>query len=232
MKKSILLIDVDNTLLDFDLGERIALIDTLKELGLPYTEDVISAYHHLNIGVWEEFEKGLLTQDELVEKRFQLLLDYLGNKSYKDGFVNSLYSDYLSQQHHYLEGAEGFLERVSPMYRVILVSNGIDYIQERRLKESGLINIAEKAFISSKLGVQKPSIEYFERVAHDVDSFEKEKAVMVGDSLTSDVQGGLNFGVTTIWFNYKRKSIIPPKGVIEVKSFDGLEQALISLACE
>lgn len=227
--KNILLIDVDNTLLDFDLGERLALIEALKQLGLPYTEEVILAYHHFNIGVWEEFERGEITQKELIGKRFQLLLDYLGNKEYQGEFVNSLYSDMLSKQHHYMEGAEEFLAEIAKHYRIILVSNGIDYIQERRLRESGLINIAEKAFISSKLGVQKPSIEYFERVAKDIPDFSKDRAVMVGDSLTSDVQGGLNFGITTIWFNYKRKSTLPPSGVKQVQNFDELKNTLLSL---
>ncbi len=227
--KNILLIDVDNTILDFDLGERLALIAALKQLGLPYDEEVIQAYHHFNIGVWEEFERGELTQKELIGKRFRLLLDYLGNEEYSGEFVNSLYSDMLSKQHHYMPGAEKFLQEISKHYRIILVSNGIDYIQDRRLRESGLINIAEKAFISSKLGVQKPSLEYFERVSRDIPMFSKDKAVMVGDSLTSDVQGGINFGVTTIWFNYKKKSIAPPSGVIQAHNFDDLKWVLLSI---
>lgn len=229
MKKDILLIDVDNTLLDFDRGERIALIETLKELKLPYNEEIITAYHHFNISVWEEFERGELTQNQLIKKRFQLLLDYLGNKTYDGGSVNSLYSEMLSKQHHYISGAEDFLREISKYYRIILVSNGIDFIQDRRLEESGLKSIAEKAFISSRLGVQKPSIEYFERVAGEVDFFDKQRAVMVGDSLTSDVQGGINYGITTIWFNYKGKELVPPDGVITVRSFVELYNALLSL---
>lgn len=216
--KKILLIDVDDTILDFTGGERVAITQTLSHFGLPTDEETVEAYRLFNEELWKAYERGLVSKPELVVKRFEMLLERLnvvGKITPEE--MNVEYFNNLKEQHDYKEGASEFIDRISEFYRIILVTNGTTQIQNSRLKASDLINRVEGVYISEQLGTRKPEKEYFEIVANSVENFDKSNCVLVGDSLTSDILGGKNFGVNTVWFNPnhkpENKEIIPDKTV-------------------
>ncbi len=224
MKKKILLIDVDDTLLDFTGGERVAITKTLSHFCLPTDEETIEAYRHFNDELWKAYEQRKVSKPELVVKRFEMLLERLnvvGKITPEE--MNVEYFNNLQNQHDYKEGASEFIDKISEYYRIILITNGTTQIQNARLRDSKLINRVESVFISEQLGTRKPEKAYFEIVANSVENFDKSDCVLVGDSLTSDILGGKNYQIKTVWFNPNHKpaskDIIPDKTVY---SFDEL----------
>lgn len=195
-----LLIDLDDTILDFHLAERVALNNTLLHFGVEPTEETVALYKSINQAHWRMLERGEVTRDYVNTQRFVALFHALGKEV--DGKVCAAY--YLSQlalTHDYIPGAEEAVKRLSGKYRLFIASNGNASVQLPRMAHSGLDNYIEKAFISESLGATKPSVAYFDLCFAQIPDFDKEKALMVGDSLTSDIQGGINAGIHTCWVN-------------------------------
>lgn len=224
--KKILLIDVDDTLLDFTGGEIIAIKSTLQAFDLPSDETTCQIYHESNVAMWQAYERGELSKPELVIKRFADFLQKINHTEIDPKALNEEYFIHLSKQHDYIDGAEEFLEKIKDFYRIILITNGTTDIQNSRLSLSGLKDRVEEIYISEQLGTKKPERKFFEIVEKNTVDFDKTKAVLVGDSLTSDILGGKNFGVKTIWFNrfYKDCGEIIPD--ITVSNFDELYRCL------
>lgn len=225
--KNILLIDLDDTLLDFSKSENTAVKATLKEFSLPSSEEVALLYKQFNIEVWKDFEKGLLTRERLGNLRFERLLKKIGEDPALGEKLNKCYCKNLAFQHFMMDGAQEFLDKIGKLYRIIGVSNGTSRVQWQRIKDSGLDKVCESIFVSEDIGVQKPKKEYFDYVASHLDDFDKERAVMVGDSLSSDISGGKNYGVTTVWFNPENKESDLPD--YSVSNFNELYDLLVSL---
>lgn len=224
--KKILLIDVDDTLLDFSGGEIKAIKSTLKAFNLPTDETTCQIYHESNVAMWQAYERGELSKPEILVRRFTDFLVKINHTEIDPAELNEEYFSHLSRQSDYITGAEEFLDKIEKDYRIILVTNGTTNIQNSRLALSGLENRAEKIFISEQWGSKKPELKFFEIVEKHTPDFDKTKVVMVGDSLTSDVLGGKNFGVKTIWFNRFVKEcgdIVPD---VTVTDFDELYHAL------
>lgn len=225
--KKILLIDVDDTLLDFTGGEVIAIKSTLKAFDLPTDETVCQIYHESNVAMWQAYERGKISKPELVVKRFADFLEKINHSEVNAKALNEEYFKHLSIQHNFVTGAKEFLEKIKDYYRIILITNGTTDIQNSRLSLSGLDKMVESIFISEQLGTKKPELRFFEIVAKETPDFEKSRAVLVGDSLTSDILGGKNFGIKTIWFNpecKKSESIVPD---VSVKDFNELYACLM-----
>ena len=200
-----LLLDLDDTILDFHKAERIALKNTLRRFGVEPTPETIELYLQINQDHWRRLEKGELTRKQVNEGRFAVLFQRLGKEV--DGSVCAAY--YLSQlalTHDYLPGAEDAVKALSKKYRLFIASNGNASVQAPRMANSGLNNYIEKAFVSESLGANKPSREFFDLCFTQIPGFDPEKAIMVGDSLTSDIQGGINAGLRTCWVNAARKA--------------------------
>lgn len=231
MKKKILLIDVDDTLLDFTKGEKVAITKTLEYFGLPCDAKTIESYHEFNDSLWKAYEKGKITKPELVIKRFSMLLEELGNDSIKPEKMNEEYFENLKIQCEYKDGASEFLDKIKDYYRIVLVTNGTTMIQNSRLSLSGLIDRVEKVFISEQLSTKKPELEFFRIVEKNLTDFDKKDCILCGDSLTSDISGGLRYGVRTVWYN---PNGVPLVGNIKpdytVSDFETLYDLLISFA--
>lgn len=227
--RKILLIDIDDTLLDFKRGERVAITETLNHFGLPATEGTLNYYHTINDALWKAFERGEITKPKLLLERFDRFFEKLGVDGFNSDDFNSYYFSILKDQCEYMYGAEEFLDKIKKYYRIYLVTNGSTDIQQNRLKLSGLLGKVDGVFISEILGVKKPDKEYFEVVAKSIDHFDKSNCVMVGDSLTSDILGGINYGIKTIWYNPHHKinssDIIPD---LHIDNFEDLYIALIN----
>ena len=195
-----LLLDLDDTILDFHKAERLAIAKTFRSFGIDPTEEVLSRYHVINKHCWEQLEKNVWTRDEVLVRRFELLFAEYGVNC--DGAaVAKAYEKNLSIGHYFLPGAEEAVKRLHQKYRLFLCSNGTASVQHGRMTSAGLYPYFEKVFVSQAIGYNKPSVEYFDRCFAQIPGFDKTKAIMVGDSLSSDIQGGINAGVRTCWVN-------------------------------
>lgn len=227
--RKILLIDIDDTLLNFRLGERVAITETLHHFGLPDTEETINYYISVNLELWRAFERGEITKPRLLMERFERFFEKIGVDGLDSSEFNDFYFGRLRNQCEYMDGADEFLDKISRYYRIFLVTNGTADIQFNRLKLSGLGERVEDVFISELLGAKKPDKEYFDIVARSIKGFDKDDCVMVGDSLTSDILGGINYGIKTIWYNPRHiinsSNIIPD---LDVDNFEDLYKALIN----
>ena len=202
MKKYIFL-DLDDTIFDFHLAERIALKRTLTEMGACPTEEMMARYSAINRTCWEALERGEMTRAEVLVHRFELLYEEYG--LFRDAnATQSKYEAYLSIGHHFIDGAERLLDGLRERgYLLYLASNGTAKVQHGRIASAGIAPYFERMFISQEVGIDKPSPLFFERAFAEIPDFSPALCVMVGDSLTSDILGGKNAGVETIWFNPK-----------------------------
>ena len=199
-----LLLDLDDTILDFHKAERIALSKTIQDFGVEPTEEALALYHKINKWHWEQLELGVMTREEVLTGRFAVFFRELGKTVDPTACARS-YESNLSIGHYFLPGAEETVQALSKKYRLFLVSNGTATVQHSRLTSAGLYPYFEQVFVSQEIGFNKPDKAYFDRCFERIPGFDPEKALMVGDSLTSDIKGGINAGVRTVWINPKHK---------------------------
>jgi 2-haloacid dehalogenase len=196
-----ILFDLDDTLFDFHADERVALEKTFRELSIPVTEAMFRRYSELNLAQWKALERGELTRDEVKLRRFALLFEEIGEDSAQAPAAASIYQERLAEDFHYMEGAGELLEELDGKYRMFLISNGNLPVQQGRLAKAGIGHFFSDVFISEVLGVEKPNKEFFDLAFGKIPDFDRERALLVGDSLTADIQGGINAGVRTVWFH-------------------------------
>ena len=199
-----LLLDLDDTILDFHKAERIALSKTIQDFGVEPTEEALALYHKINKWLWEQLELGVMTREEVLTGRFAGFFRELGKEVDPTACARS-YERNLSIGHYFLPGAEETVQALSKKYRLFLVSNGTATVQHSRLTSAGLYPYFEQVFVSQEIGFNKPDKAYFDRCFERIPGFDPKKALMVGDSLTSDIKGGINAGVRTVWINPKHK---------------------------
>lgn len=202
MKYDFLLFDADGTLLDFLKSEAEALREALSDFGLPNGNEVINAYSAINDSLWKLLEKGEIDKPTLLVRRFELLLEHIGETRDATPLARR-YEDNLSTKGYLLDGAENMCRALYGKAKMYIVTNGLEKVQRGRYAVCGIDKYFEAAFISDVIGYQKPSVHYFEAVAAAIDGFDKSRALIVGDSLSSDMQGGINFGIDTCWYNPK-----------------------------
>ena len=195
-----LFLDLDDTILDFHKAERIAISKTIREFGVDPTEEVLARYHVINKWHWEQLELGKMTRPEVLENRFGMLFDELGVAADKTACARA-YEHNLSIGHYFLPGAEEAVDALSKKYRLFLASNGTASVQKGRMTSANLYRFFEKVFVSQELGHNKPSKAYFDSAFARIPGFDPKKAIIVGDSLTSDIRGGIQAGIATCWVN-------------------------------
>ena len=220
MRYTTILFDADDTLLDFGAAEREAITSVLRGYRLPYGEDVIEEYSRINIGFWKMLERGEIKKDELKYRRFEAFCEHFGFKVDAREMATA-YMNALSGQNPLIDGALEICERLYGKCRLYIITNGIKFIQEGRFSNSPLIKYFDGSFISETIGHDKPSREYFEAVECAIPDFDRKTTLVVGDSLTSDIKGGINYGLDTCWFNPKGKA--RPEDMemtYEIKSLD------------
>ncbi len=199
MIKNILL-DLDDTILDFHKAEIASLKKTFKQLGLEPDEEVLARYHIINQKHWQLLEEKKITRREVLVNRFQQLFEEYGISCDPDK-TQAIYEMELSYHHDFMDGAQEFMDVLVNQYDLYVVSNGTGFIQDRRLKESGLDKYFKDVFISEYVGHDKPSKDFFDHCFAQISDFTKENTILIGDSLTSDIKGGNNAGIRTIWFH-------------------------------
>ena len=201
----ILLVDLDDTVLDFQGAEAVAIRKTLADEGLEPTDSVCRRYSECNDLHWKMLERGEITRDQVLVGRFQMLFDEMGIKV-DAAAVAKNYTENLSRGYAMLPGAEDALKALQKKYRLFLASNGTAWVQRRRIAGAKIEAYFEDIFISQEIGVNKPAKEYFDRCFARISGFAPEKTMIVGDSLSSDILGGQNAGIATCWVNPKGKA--------------------------
>lgn len=204
MIKSVLL-DLDETLFDFHRAEAEALRGTLGELGIAATPEICQRYSEINDRHWKLLERGAITRDEVLTGRFSVLFSELGVDA-DPLAARAAYERRLGDCHYFIPGAEGALVALHEKFDLYLASNGTDSVQTRRIAGAGIEKYFKGIFISQRVGYDKPRREYFERCFEMIDGFDRDKTVIVGDSLTSDIAGGHGAGIRTVWYNPCKKS--------------------------
>lgn len=222
-----LFLDLDDTILDFQKAERLALAKTLESFGLPPTDTVLARYHEINREHWERLERKELTRPQVLVGRFAALFAEMGLSAQAEQVARA-YEENLSQGHYFLPGAEEALKSLSKKYKLYLASNGTARVQAGRLKSAGIIPYFQEIFVSEEMGYNKPDPAYFDACFARIPGFRKDRAMMVGDSLTSDILGGIQAGIATCWVNphHKTGSIHPD---FEIESIVQLEALLKNL---
>lgn len=195
-----LFLDLDDTILDFHKAERIAIAKTFREFGLEPTDPVLDRYHIINRMHWERLERKELTRAQVLSGRFEVLFREMGRDVDPEA-VARVYEANLGIGHYFLPGAEEAVIRLSKKYRLFLASNGTASVQHGRLTSAGLYPYFEQVFVSEEMGHNKPSREYFDACFARIPGFDPARAMMVGDSLTSDILGGIGAGLATCWIN-------------------------------
>ena len=201
LKYKFLLFDLDHTLLDFDAAEDIALSQLLKEEGVADIQTYKDYYVPMNKTLWKDLEQKKITKAELINTRFEKLFAHFCIE--KDGsYLAERYQFFLSKQGQTYLGVKDLLKNlIKQGYELYAATNGITLIQTGRLEQSGISPFFKEIFISEQLHTQKPDAAFYEKIGTRIPNFDKNHALMIGDSLSADIQGGNNAGIDTIWYN-------------------------------
>ena len=201
MKYDIIIFDADETLFDFKKSERDAFKNTMLEFNIKYDENYhFKIYKDINTAIWRELENGLITQKKLKVERFKRLSDAL-NAGFDEVEFSKSYMKHLSYASFLYDDSLALIESLSKDYRLSIITNGLKDVQNNRIRKSIIGKYFDDIVISEEIGVSKPDPKIFEHALNNLNYTDKNKTLMVGDSLTSDIQGGINFGIDTCWFN-------------------------------
>lgn len=221
-------LDLDDTILDFHRSEALALAKTLQSLNVDPTEAVIARYSQINCAHWQALERKELTREQVLTGRFQQLFEELG-MNVSPNVAQSLYEKNLSESHFFVDGAPRLLMTLSKKYPLYIASNGTTLVQTNRIASSGIGRYFKAVFLSEQLGADKPQIEFFERATGQIEGYNPDEAIILGDSITSDMQGGINAGMHTCWFNPHHRDnhgITPEFEITDLAEFDTVLQKL------
>jgi len=199
MRYDTLLFDADETLLDFLRSEKEAITETLAKFNIEPTEKTVALYSSINKGLWKALERKEITRAAIHTKRFEMLCESLEVKY--DDTMPMTYINTIAAKGYLLPGALEVCEKLSKNHRMYIITNGTKAIQKGRFACSNLTRFFEKVYISEDIGFNKPSKEYFDAVINDIPDFCVEKTLVIGDSLTSDIAGGIGAGIDVCWYN-------------------------------
>ena len=200
-----ILIDLDDTILDFKASEARAITETLKHFGIISSGKEVKLYSQINDEHWKKLEKGELTREQVLVGRFAKLFDVLGVNA--DAIeARHFYESTIKNCVDFIDGAIALLEELYKKCRLYLVSNGTAVVQDNRIKIAGIEKYFDGIFISQRLGYNKPSPLYFEKVFREILDFKKSETIILGDSLSSDMAGGRAVGIKTCWFTKNAKN--------------------------
>ena len=230
MTYEFLLFDLDHTLLDFDAAEDVALSHLLKEEGVEDIQAYKDYYVPMNKALWKDLEQKKISKAELINTRFEKLFAHFGIE--KDGaYLAERYQFFLSKQGQTFPGVEDLLKTlIHQGYELYAATNGITFIQTGRLEQSGIKPYFKEIFISEQLHTQKPDAAFYEKIGARIPNFDKKYSLMIGDSLSADIQGGNNAGIDTIWYNpHHLENKTQAQPIYEVDSYQALQEILDKL---
>ncbi len=204
MRYEFILFDADGTLLDFHRSEAEAVKETMLMHGIEPLDENVRLYSGINDSLWKKLERGEIEKNVLIYHRFELLAEALGvTVDFKQ--MSRDYENALSTKGYLIDGAEKMCQSLYGRAKMYIVTNGLEKVQRERQARCGIAKYFDGLFISGVIGIEKPSVGFFEYVKDHVDGFDKNRAIIVGDSLSSDMKGGINFGIDTCWYNPQGK---------------------------
>lgn len=204
-----LIFDADNTLFDYDKAEESALLKTLDDFNINYCDEtIIDIYHTINHKLWIQLETGeVKSQAEIKHKRTLQLFTILGeNNSPIEQFAND-YLNNLSQNGQLIMHALNVIQTLATTHQLVIMTNGMTQVQKPRFKASPISQYFEHIIISEEINHSKPSAEIFDHAFALMGNPHKHEVIMIGDSLGSDIQGGINYSIDTIWYNPNRLKV-------------------------
>ncbi len=196
--------DVDGTLLDFVYAQRIAISGCLKNVGVSVTDEMIARYSQINDSYWKKLELGLVTKEELHVRRFTDLFDEYGIQGVNVEKFRTEYLDTLSNTYKYIDNSIEICKALKGKVKQYVITNGVTSVQENKLRISGLYDLMDGIFISEQIGTPKPQTGFFDYcmsvIGAGANEISKAALLIVGDSLTSDIKGGVQYGIPTCWY--------------------------------
>ena len=201
MKYRYIFVDLDNTLLDFEAAEEYSFYYTAQSHGLTFGEAELERYKAINAPLWKMMERREITKDALVVRRFRELFGALGISGIDPEQYNADYLNNLSLCTRPIDGAEELCRFIHENAMLIIATNGVSATQHRRIAVSGLEPWMDQVVVSDDAGAEKPDRRYFDRAFAVSGASDKSDCIIIGDSLTSDIRGGQQFGIDTCWFN-------------------------------
>lgn len=195
--KDIFLLDMDDTLLDFQKAEREGVFETFRAVGMQATEEAAARFHEINDGLWKALERGEIERERIVYKRFEILFEEYGIR--RDAKrAAEIYFEALAGHCYPFAGMHAFLAALKERGRVYIVTNGSAYIQRRHLRDGGILPYCDGVFVSDEIGHNKPSPAFCEYVRGHIPDFAPERAVYLGDSVTADKICAERLGATFV----------------------------------
>lgn len=195
-----LLFDADGTLLDFEKAEEYSFFYTGEQFGLPFTPAMQESYHAINSALWDLLEEGGIQKSQLVIQRFQDLFQKYQLQADPAAF-NDAYLDNLALCAARIDGALQVVKTLSQHYKLVLVTNGVSRAQHRRMEASHLAPYFSQVIVSEDAGAEKPSRQYFDYMMETCGFSDCSGLLLVGDSLTADIRGAVQYGIDCCWFN-------------------------------
>lgn len=194
--------DVDGTLLDFNAAERAAIKALFSEFGLGACSDAMLArYSDINAGYWRRLERNELTKAEVLIGRFEQFFREYGLDTRIVQAFNARYQVALGDTIVYRDDSLKLVQALRGRVKQYVVSNGTVVAQTKKLERSKLGALMDGIFLSEELGVEKPNRGFFDKVFSAIRPDDLSQVMIVGDSLTSDIRGGMNAGIGTCWYN-------------------------------
>ncbi len=213
----VILWDIDGTLLDFKKSESYAIKKCFKELDIcsDTTDEMVARYSAINHRMWNELAEGKRTKPQVLNGRFEEFFKTEGIDYTDYEKLNSLYQVYLGEYFFFFEDGKETLLKLKEKYKQYAVTNGTAVAQHKKLALSGLKEIFDGVFISDEIGVDKPHKEFFDKVFEKIGDVARNEAVIIGDSVPNDMQGGNNAGIYTILFDPNKNAIIPKTVMVD-----------------
>lgn len=211
-KYTTILWDLDQTILDFNRSQDYALRFSFEKLGLVIDDAIVALYAQINDACWKRLELGEITKEEVLFGRFRTLLDKLDIRTITPEDMELIYQDALGSVFFFRENSDKLLEQCKAKgYRQYIVTNGVNKTQANKVRISGIDKLVDGVFVSELIGYPKPQKEYFDACFENLKGIGREECILVGDSLTSDMKGGMNAGIDTCWYN--------PEGLLKPDDF-------------
>ena len=204
------LFDADNTLFNFDAGNRRAFSEVCRICHLPDTDELFHAYEAVNAEMWSAFDRGECTKDFLVVERFRLFLERAGLQA-DPVQCNKIHLSTLATNTVLLPHALEVCRTLAQTHSLYIVTNAVAAVQKARLAASDLRPYITDAFISEDAGASKPSVAYFDYVFSRIPGITRENCLLIGDSPSSDLQGANNYGIPCCWYN--PRGLARPDGI-------------------
>lgn len=219
----VILWDMDGTLLDFEKAEYQAIRKCFEIFGLgECTSEMIRRYSVINKKYWERLERKELTKAEVLVGRFEEFFATENIQTACAAEFNKEYQLRLGDTICFCDDSFELVKVFKGRIKQYAVTNGTKVAQDRKLERSGLIGLFDDIFISEEVGVEKPDVKFFEYVWKQIGNYAPNEVIIVGDSLTSDMQGGNNAGILTCWYN--PKDLVNDKGVTVDYEISNLQQ--------